>query len=300
MNNNHQLPLTTIELVVQMVFQLNNTIQENTRVINQRFDQVDERLTRMEDMLQIGTVEQQHSPSPSPPPLSIMIDQEVMIPTPPPALRAITNNVIPKPPSAPSSTSLEYGHDVRHKWRHRPSCWFTWTIFELPVSDSSNVNLCCPCPATVDAIGFCLFSKTTIICHPPTITTTTITTPQPQPQQPQPQPQQPQPQPQPQQPQPQQPPTPRLRPHPTSPQQQPSSSHQPLEGILDPCMPSLHATFNTNHDNSTSQFWQNTFEDCGVFIPSTRSNSALSPSSSSTTEQRAGRKKKGRVTSTRK
>ncbi|KAI7846631.1 hypothetical protein BDC45DRAFT_576936 [Circinella umbellata] len=137
MNNNHQLPLTTIELVLQMVFQLNNTIQENTRVINQRFDQVDERLTRMEDMLQTGTLEQQeqqHSPSPSPPPLPIMIDQEVMIPTPfdhtqripsgeyhpprvvlttdeehrltnratayrPPALRSITNNVIPKPPS---------------------------------------------------------------------------------------------------------------------------------------------------------------------------------------------------------
>ncbi|KAI7846701.1 hypothetical protein BDC45DRAFT_576801 [Circinella umbellata] len=85
MNNNHQLPLKTIELVLQMVFQLNNTIQENTRVINQRFDQVDERLTRMEDMLQTGTLEQQeqqHSPSPSPPPLPIMIDQEVMIPTP--------------------------------------------------------------------------------------------------------------------------------------------------------------------------------------------------------------------------
>ena len=85
MNNNHQLPLTTIELVLQMVFQLNNTIQENTRVINQRFDQVDERLTRMEDMLQTGTLEQQeqqHSPSPSPPPLPIMIDQEVMILTP--------------------------------------------------------------------------------------------------------------------------------------------------------------------------------------------------------------------------
>ena len=58
MNNNHQLPLTTIELVLQMVFQLNNTIQENTHVINQRFDQVDERLIRMEDMLQVGTLEQ--------------------------------------------------------------------------------------------------------------------------------------------------------------------------------------------------------------------------------------------------
>ncbi|KAI7846698.1 hypothetical protein BDC45DRAFT_542628 [Circinella umbellata] len=79
---------------------------------------------------------------------------------------------------------------------------------------------------------------------------------------------------------------------PTSPRQQPSSlsssSHQPLEGMFDPRMPSLHATFNTNHDNSTSRFRQNTFEDRGVFIPSTRSNSALSPSSSSTTEQRAG------------
>ncbi|KAG2217261.1 hypothetical protein INT45_010269 [Circinella minor] len=67
-----------------MIFQLNNTIQENTRVVNQRFDQVDERLTRMEDMLQAGTLEQQEqqrSPSSSPPPLPIIIKQEVMIPT---------------------------------------------------------------------------------------------------------------------------------------------------------------------------------------------------------------------------
>ncbi|KAG2217260.1 hypothetical protein INT45_010268 [Circinella minor] len=95
----------------------------------------------------------------------------------------------------------------------------------------------------------------------------------------------------------QQQPMPRLRPHPTSPRQQPSSSpssHQPLEGMPDPRMPSLHTTFYTDNDNSTSRFQQNTFKDRGVFIPSTCTNSALSLSSSSTTEQHAGRKKKGR------
>ncbi|KAG2215766.1 hypothetical protein INT45_006668 [Circinella minor] len=107
-----------------------------------------------------------------------------------------------------------------------------------------------------------------------------------------------------QQPQPQlQPPTPRLRPHHASPQQQPSSSsHQPLEGMLDPRMPSLHTAFFNNKDNnnSTSRFWQNTFADRGVFIPTTHRNSALSSSTSSTTKQCTGRKKKWKVTSTRK
>ncbi|KAI7850211.1 hypothetical protein BDC45DRAFT_518781 [Circinella umbellata] len=67
-------------------------------------------------------------------------------------------------------------------------------------------------------------------------------------------------------------------------------------------MPSLHTAFlnNNDNDNSTSRFRQNTFADRGVFIPTTRRNSALSCSTSSTTEQRAGRKKKGKVTSTRK
>ncbi|KAI7847116.1 hypothetical protein BDC45DRAFT_576185 [Circinella umbellata] len=85
----------------------------------------------------------------------------------------------------------------------------------------------------------------------------------------------------------------------TSPRQQPSSSsHQPLEGMLDPRMPSLHTAFLNNNDNdndnSTSRFRQNTFADRGVLIPTTRRNSALSSSTPSTTEQRAGRKKKGK------
>ncbi|KAI7856448.1 hypothetical protein BDC45DRAFT_533870 [Circinella umbellata] len=96
-------------------------------------------------------------------------------------------------------------------------------------------------------------------------------------------------------------PLPRNHPHQdhTSPRQQPSSSsHQPLEGMLDPRMPSLHTAFLNNNDNdndnSTSRFWQNTFADRGVFIPTTRRNSALSSSTPSTTEQRAGHKKKGK------
>ncbi|KAG2207772.1 hypothetical protein INT45_006807 [Circinella minor] len=119
--------------------------------------------------------------------------------------KAATIREVRDAPSGTSSlvtrTMYKHRHNVRHEWRYRPSCWFTWTIFELPVNDISNINITQNTSGESSA-AYALFS---VFSQPQQ--------PQQQQQQPQQQPQQPQQQ----QQQQQQPPTLRLQPHPTSP-----------------------------------------------------------------------------------
>ncbi|KAG2208563.1 hypothetical protein INT45_005136 [Circinella minor] len=83
--NNQQQPIVNMDMLLQMIFQMNSNIQGNANVVTQQLAKIIERLSRIEKMFKAGTQQEQEyfcSASPSPPPLLIVIDQAVIVPTP--------------------------------------------------------------------------------------------------------------------------------------------------------------------------------------------------------------------------
>ena len=103
MNNNNpqQQTIVNMNMVFQLFLQLSNNLQENTNAVTQMDQrlqentkvvaQIDQRLARVEELVRAVAQQQQQQQqdeedfrpaSPSPPPLPIVIDQAVIVPTP--------------------------------------------------------------------------------------------------------------------------------------------------------------------------------------------------------------------------